>query len=110
MTPTEFEEFIKANMKHNPVEAKIVRKIIRAFKAAGNPIVEVFDGEEHNKVDGSEWSIFEWVFNLDEAYLIPQSGGWVRIVLGNEWDALVDYTLSHEDTLKPVNDWIEKHY
>lgn len=103
-----FRVFIDQNMAHNYIEAKIVKKVIKALADAGNPIVQVDDREEVTDV-ATKREILEQVFNLDECFLITQSGGWVRIVLGNEWDALVDYTTSLEDTLKPVNAWIDKH-
>ncbi len=103
-----FRVFIDQNMAHNYIEAKIVKKVIKAFADAGNPIVKVDDTEEVVPVS-TKREILEQVFNLDECFLLPKNGGYIRIVLGNEWDALVDYTLNIEDTLKPVNDWISKH-
>lgn len=103
------DAFIKECMEHNHIEAKIVRKIIRALKAAGNPVVSVFDFEEDVPVR-TEREIFREVFNLDESYLRTKSGAYIWIVLGNEWDCIIDYNVSLEDTLKPINEWIEKHW
>lgn len=104
----EFAEFIDSNMAHNYIEAKILNRLIKAFKAAGDPIVNVWDGEEENPVSTSR-EIQEQVFNLDECHLYTQSGGWVFFVNGNEWDALSDYTTDLEPILAPVNEWIDKH-
>lgn len=103
-----FKAFIDENMDHNFIEATIVRKIIKAAASAGTPFVQVFDTEEWVDVDG-EREILEQVFNLDECWLYTADRDWVRIVLGNEWDCIVDYNVSFEETLAPVNTWIERH-
>ena len=103
-----FKVFIDENMAHNYIESKVLRKIVKTFKDAGNPIVAINDTEEVVEVTTLR-SIQEVVFNLDECYLITQSRDWIRFILGNEWDVICDYTLGIEDTLKPVNEWIEKH-
>lgn len=114
MTTTEedrkarFAKFIDDNMEHLFVESTIVKRLIKAFADAGNPFVKVDDGEEITEVNG-EREILEQVFNLDECWLLTASGSWVRVVLGNEWDCLVDYTLDVEEIITPVNEWIERH-
>lgn len=108
MNSTEFAQFIADNKAANPVEARIVHKVWKALKAADNRVVSVFDGEETTHVDTMA-EMDAVVFNLDECYLYARTGGWVRIVLGNEWDCLVDYTLNLEDALAPVNEYIDKH-
>ena len=112
MTSTKFKEFIDANMRHNHVESQILKRIVKALKDAGNPIIEVWSdrsGNDKAAVDTLR-SIQEQVFNLDEAYLVTKDGGWVFFVNGNEWDAITDYSLSLEDALQPVNDWVEVHW
>jgi hypothetical protein len=104
----DFDLFIKESIAANPVEAKIVRKIVKALKNNGTPVVEIDDGEELVPVNGIK-EVLDVVFNLDECYLYTEGGSWVRIVLGNEWDCLVDYTLDIEDALRPVNEYIEAH-
>ncbi len=101
---TDLKTFIDTAIKNSPAEASIVRKIVRACKRAGNPIVRVWDGEEFNAVS-TERDVMEQVFNLDECKLYTQSGGWVYFVNGNEWDALSDYTVSLESIIDPVSDW-----
>lgn len=102
--------YIADSMDQLHIEAKIVKRIVSALNAAHDPITSVFDGEKHTPVEaGSLAEINRLVFNLDEAYLETASGGWVRIVLGNGFDCLVDYTLNLEEALQPVNDWIDKH-
>lgn len=103
-----FRKFIDEAMDHLFIEATIVKKLIRAFDEAGTPFVKVDDTEERVDVNG-ERAILEQVFNLDECWLITASGSWVRVVLGNEWDCLVDYTTDIEETIAPVNAWIERH-
>lgn len=103
-----FKAHIDNGMIHNAAEARIVNKIVKTLKAAGNPVVSVWDGAESTNVKTLR-DVQEQVFNLDQCHLYTKSGGWVFIVLGNDWDALTDYTLSLEDALKPVNDYIDKH-
>jgi len=102
---TDFSAFIANSIKSHPAEATIVRKVFKALKEAGTPITSVWDGEENTKV-GSLQEVLELVFNLDEAFLRTSDGSWVRIILGNEWDALCDYTVDLEDALASVNAYI----
>jgi hypothetical protein len=103
------DEYIARSKKQQPITLRIVNKVIKALNEANNPIVSVFDGVDETKVTpGNKKEIHRLVFNLDECYLYTQSGGWVRLVMENDWDCLVDYTISLEDILKPVNDYIEK--
>lgn len=104
-----FRRFIDDNMRANPIETGILSRLYAAFEEAGNPITLIYDGEEDAPIT-SEREMFETAMNLDQCWLKPQSGGWVFIVLGNEWDAISDYTISHEETLAPVNKWIERHW
>ncbi len=103
-----FRVFINQNMAHNYVEAKVLRKLYKAFKAAGNPIVKVDDTEEVTDVSTLR-EVQEIVFNLDECFLITEKGGWIRFILGNDWDVICDYTLSLEETMEPIDAWITKH-
>ena len=110
MTKTfDFKAFIDNNIKNSPDEANLLRKIIRALKAAGTPIVQVYDGEEFVPVR-TERDIFEQVFNLDEAYLYTAEGSWARFINGEGFEALCDYSLSLEDALQPVSDYIDSKF
>lgn len=102
------DAFIDGQIKHLPIENKILKKIVKALAKAGNPVVSVWDGEEDNKVSGLR-EIQVQVFNLDSCHLYTESDGWVFLVLGNGWDTLSDYTVSLEDTLKETMDWISKN-
>lgn len=93
---------------YHPVETKIVRKVIRALKAAGTPVVAIWDTEEISYAT-LERDLMELVFNLDEAWLVTEDGGWVRITLGDEWYAITDYTLDLEAALAGVEAWITKN-
>jgi len=105
----DFAKFIADNIANNPAEATIVRKVYQALKDAGTPVVSVWDGVEDTPVT-SQQETLEQVFNLDQAWLKTATGAWVLIILGNEWDALSDYTVSLEDALKPVNAYIESKW
>ena len=98
-------EFIAKGIKDSPIEAKIIKRIYKALAKAGNPIVSVWDGEDDNAVSSLQ-EVYTQVFNLDEAHLYTQSGAYVFVVMGQDWDTVADYNVSLEDTLKPVNDWI----
>lgn len=103
------DEFIARSKAQQPIELRIVNKVIKALNEAKNPIVSVFDGVDDTPVTpGNKKEIHRLVFNLDEAYLKTASGGWVFIVMGNDWDCLSDYTISLESIIKPVNDYIQK--
>jgi hypothetical protein len=105
---TQLDAFIDRAIKQSPIEARIIRKIVKALKEAGNPVVSVWDGEEDNPVK-TKRDIMVQVFNLDQAHLYTKEGGYVFVVMGNEWDTLSDYSMSLEDALKPVNDYIMKY-
>lgn len=102
---TDFKTFIAEAIKASPAEATTIRKVVCALKAAGTPIVKVYDGEEFVNVK-TEQDILNEAFNLDWCRLYTEDNSWVFIVMGNEWDALSDYTLDLEDALAPVNEYL----
>ena len=108
MKEQRFKDFIAQQIKSSPIEARLVRKVIRGMKAADKPIVNVYDGEEHNKVR-TEVEVMEQVFNLDECWLVTMEGSWVRVTLGNEWECLTDYTTDLDDVMDPIADFVDKH-
>ncbi|QDP44111.1 hypothetical protein SEA_MCGALLEON_60 [Microbacterium phage McGalleon] len=104
----DFQQFIDEAIKSAPVEAKLTRKVYRALRAAGNPVVKVWDTVESTPVK-NEREMLEQVFNLDIAYLVTENESWVMLVRGNEWDLISDYTTDAEPDLQSVFDYIEKH-
>lgn len=98
----------QAQMHYRPIETRIVRKVIRALKAAGTPVTAVFDGEEKTPVRTEQEAMVE-VFGLDMAWLMTEWGSWVVIVIGNRWEAISDYTLDLEAALAEVEAWIAKN-
>lgn len=104
----DLDAFIARQIANSPIEARLVRKVVRALKAAGSPVVSVWDGEEDCPVK-SEKDVLSLVFNLDQAWLKVESGAWVFLVLGNEWDVICDYSVSLEEPLEPVFAYIEKN-
>lgn len=88
-------------------EARILSRIVKALREAGNPVVSLWDGEESSPVD-SVGDVVHLAYNLDEFHLYTKSGGWVYFIMGNQWDGICDYTVSLEEALKPVHEWIEK--
>jgi hypothetical protein len=104
----DFQAFINKAIADNPIEAKLVRKVVRALAKAGHPVSSVWDGVETTSVR-TERDIMEQVFNLDEAFLQTEDDNWVRLTMGNEWDVITDYTTDLEAALQPVSDYIDKH-
>lgn len=106
---TEHRPFIAEQIAARPIERKIIERIVRALDLAGTPVVSVFDGEERTPAP-TAWDVLDQVFNLDEAYLYTSDGGYVFVVMGQEWDTLTDFTLNHEDALASVMAWIDRNY
>ena len=102
---SDLQEYIARQIERRPIEARIIRKIVRALKAAGTPVVETWDGDETVKVR-TEREVLEVAFNLDEVRLYTEDGGWVFLVMGQDWDTLTDYTMDLDEALVPVNDYI----
>jgi hypothetical protein len=100
--------YIAQALKHHPIEAKIVRKVLKTMRNANNPITAIFDGVEDTRVKTNNEAL-ELIFDLDEAVLLTTDRSWIRIILGNKWDCLVDYTMDLEESLTPVNNYIEKY-
>lgn len=86
----------------NPA-VKASRKIIRALKLAGDPVVKVYDGEEN--VKGKERDLLEAVHSVDDSTLYTQSGAFIRIIGGNEseCDCVADWSMSIDETMKTVH-------
>lgn len=102
------QEYTKKSMKNLPIEAKVIRKLIRTLKDAGTPIVSVRDEDSRIKVDG-EHDILNLVFQFDMVIVHTQGGGWVLLVFGNAWDVVSDYSVNLGPTLKPLYEWTEKN-
>lgn len=100
-----YASHLQAQMHYHPVETRIVRRVIRALKAAGTPVVSIWDGEETTAVK-TEREAMAVVFNLDWAMLSTETGSYVLVHIGNEWEAITDYTLDLEAALAEVEEWI----
>lgn len=94
-------EWTASAVQNLPKEANLVRKVVKALKDAGTPVVNVWDGEELVPVSG-EHQVLDAVFAVDMSWLRTASGAEVLIILGNEWDAVSDYSESLEAALDPV--------
>jgi hypothetical protein len=104
-----FQRYIQDAVDRHHVEAEIIKRLYEALEAADNPIIMVDDSEEENDVS-TLWEVYEQVFNLDEAYLYTESGAYVFVVMGEEWETIADYNISLEVAIKPVNDWVAKNW
>lgn len=95
--------YCKSCAFRNSVAVKASRKIIRAFKKAGDPIVKVWDGEEY--ITGNERDLLEAVHSVDYSSLYTESDGFICIVAGNESEAdcVYDWTMSIDGIMHTVN-------
>jgi len=105
---TDLTTYLTEQIAARPVEALMVRKVVRALKAAGTPVVRIWDGEEHVRVT-SEKDVMDTVFNLDEAVLKTADGAGVFLVMGEGYEMICDYSVSLEDALAPVNAYVDAH-
>lgn len=103
----DLEAFIAEQLRTHPIEARIVARIVSALRQAGDPVTSIWDGEEWSAVTTLA-DVNCVVFNLDECQLVTKSGSWVRLVNGEEWDMLCDYSVDLEQALADVNTWILK--
>lgn len=101
--------FLDESMAHRPLEVKMVKKIVKALREAGTPVVAVWDTEEEEAVNTTQ-NVLDIVFNLDEAWLLTADRSWVRLSMGEGFDMICDYTVDLEEALKPVNEWVEARW
>lgn len=100
-------EFVDAQRAARPIEDQIVRMIWKAMKRAGNRIAYVDYGNGDGAPVRSLRQLYDEVFNLDEAWLIPASGGdYIYLTLGEGQDVLNDYSVDLEEVLAPLVDEI----
>jgi len=100
---TALEQYIAEAIARRPLEAAYVRRIVEALDANGTPVVAVDDTEEREPVANAD-DVLNIVFNLDEAYLLTESGAWVRLVMGEYPDTICDYAVSLDPALDPLLD------
>lgn len=98
--------FTTEQIAKRPIEADILSRIVNALKRAGNPVVSLWDGEESSPV-ASTGDVVHLAYNLDEFHLYTKSGAWVYFIMGQDYDGIADYSMSLDEALKPVNDWIQ---
>lgn len=101
--------YVQQVMDHNHIEADIVKRIFEALQNAGNAVSGFDNGEETEPITDLD-SLNQAIFSVEEGYINCEHGGWVRIVLGNGWDCLVDNTISLEAALSPVDSYIRRHW
>ena len=101
---TDLTAWAKRGIEGRPVEATVTRKVIKALADADKPVTVVFDGAERTPVTDTN-SILNEVFNLDEAFLLTADGSWVRLVMGNGYDIVCDYTTNLEEILAPTSEY-----
>lgn len=105
------DAFIDRQIEARPVEKQILTKLWKALDKAGNPIVSVsgWHNEDDEKVSSLR-EFFVQAFNLDEMVAHCKAGNGVALVMGQDYDMIADYSVSLEDALKPVNDWLESKW
>ena len=104
------QDFIAEQIKARPIEATLVRKVYKALKKAGTPIVKVYDGEVYETIE-SEKDLLDLAFNLDEFRAYTADGSWVFVVMGQGAEGLTDYTVSLEAAFEAygIPEWIDKN-
>lgn len=94
------------------VELKIVHRLLSdAEKAYGDCCVQIQEDELHTGLTHQE--AIDLLFDLDEAdVLFTKDGeeieGWVKLIFGNGYDVISDYSTVLEDLMAPVNKFADK--
>lgn len=91
------------------MEATHLRKAYKEMKKAGNPITSVYDGEEELPVRTMA-EMLEVIYSVDECWLKGEKGGYIYIVLGNDWDEVIaDYTTGPKISaaMDSVWEWVQ---
>ena len=103
------QDYIAEQIAKRPIEATLVRKVYKALKKAGTPIVSGYDYEEKVSLT-SQQDVLNFAFNLDEFYLYTSEGAMVRMSMGQGAEGLVDYSMSLEKAFDDygLNEWIDK--
>lgn len=105
-------------------EIQILRRIVEALAADESiTYLAVDDGGDEDalllpkaQIVDEFASIVEACFAVDDCHIrvkraAPQAGSFVYFIWGNGndgWDAVTDYGVSLEETLRPVFDWIDE--
>lgn len=105
----ELQDYIAEQIKARPIEATLVRKVYKALKAAGTPIVKGYDHEEWVTFE-TQKDVLNFAFNLDEFGLYTESGAMVWFVMGQGAEGLADYSMSLEPVFQESGllAWIDK--
>ena len=90
------------------VEARIVKKIFKTLRDADDPIVSADDTEDRYTVTTLD-EVLNAAFSVDQIFFHTRRGGWVCLVMGEGWDILCDYSVSLEEALYPVTEYVDKN-
>lgn len=99
--------YAQLTMADFPTRTRGIRAVIRALKAAGDPVVSVDDGDLDTLAVTREADILDAVHQVDEAHLITRSGARVYLVLCNGdhvGDTIADWSMSVDAIVSPVID------
>lgn len=99
------------------VERRIAKRTVDVLLDAGF-LLNVNNGGNKDELptpSNKRAAVLNTMFATDDEYLTVYKAdspsvrsGWVRFVYGNDgWDSMSDYTVNLEDTLKPVNVYID---
>lgn len=104
------QRFIDGQIAARPIEATLVRKIYKALKEAGTPIVRLYDGETWEKVE-SEKDLLDLAFDLDEWRAYTANESWVFVVMGQGAEGLTDWTIDLDPAFDAygLTEWIDKN-
>jgi len=106
----ELRKYLDEQIAARPTEATLIRKIVRALKKAGTPIVKGYDREEWVTFE-KESDVLDFAFNLDEFFLYTEDGAMVWVIMGQGAEGLTDYSVSLEEAFEAygLNDWIDRN-
>lgn len=89
-----------------------IRQTIRALKAAGYTLLEVWDGGDEMVKVKTETEAIDAIMAVDDAHLFVRTpdgdyNPWVRFVMGNDPEEVI---CDHETSLSPVLDPLTKEW
>lgn len=102
--------YLDEQIAARPIEATLIRKVYKALKKAGTPVVKGYDREEWVEFTSQD-EVLDFAFNLDEFFLYTEDGAMVWIIMGQGAEGLTDYSVSLEEAFEAYGlpEWIDRN-
>lgn len=102
--------YLDEQIAARPIEATLIRKVYKALKKAGTPVVKGYDREEWVEFKSQD-EVLDFAFNLDEFFLYTEDGAMVWIIMGQGAEGLTDYSVSLEEAFEAYGlpEWIDRN-